>query len=447
MAQRHDQEDPPVALTPVRPGPTAAEDRWIAAVRSVHGELARRTGITVSVRLWNGTELGDPAAPYRLVLKYPWSLRLLLRPPFDLWAGEAYIHGAIDLEGDPFEVMALGARLGEAALRGRDLVRLLRGVRRLPRPPRQPGTRRAALRGRMHSKTRDQLAISFHYDLPHAFFETFLDRSLVYSCAYFQDPAEPLEAAQERKLDLICRKLRLEPEMRMLDIGCGWGSLLLHAARKYGVRGVGVTLSRTQADAGRKRVVEAGLADRIDIRLQDYRDLETGGDARFDAIASIAMAEAVGPDQLPAYARTVNRLLADGGLFLNHCMVMGDPDLVRTGKERTFANAYVFPDGGLVPAWRMVRDIERAGFEVLDVEQLRPHYALTLREWVQRLEANHDRAVAAASELDYRIWRAFMSGSAVGFESRSMGVIHVLGHKPGPPGTDPPLGREWMRVV
>ena len=425
-----------MAATATRRVATARKSAEKAA-RRVHAELEHRVGISVPVRLWDGTELGDGAAGFRIVLTYPWSLRALLRPPFDLAAGEAYVEGAIDLEGDPVAAMALGERI---ALDTIDLLPLLRRVRALPRPPRRHHPRRAALHGRMHSKTRDAQAIAFHYDLPQAFYEQFLDANLVYSCAYFANPGEPLEPAQERKLDLICRKLRLRPGMRLLDIGCGWGSLLAHAAGRYDVHGVGVTLSRTQAEAGRQLLAREGLAGQIDIRLQDYRDL----DERFDAVASVGMAEHVGPGRLGEYVTAVWRLLAEGGSFLNHCIVLGDADRVRTGRERTFLGAYVFPDGGLVPAWRIVREIERGGFEVLDVEQLRPHYALTLRRWLRSLEAHHDQAVAAASEADYRVWRAYMAGAAHSFECRSLGVVQVLGHKPGPARADPPFGRSWM---
>jgi cyclopropane-fatty-acyl-phospholipid synthase len=405
-------------------------------VRRIHAELERRAGVSIPVRLWDGTELGDQAAGFRVVLEHPWSLRAL-RPPFDLTTGEAYVERAIDLEGDPIAAMAIGEHIALGTI---DLLPFLGWLRALPPPPRQRHARRANLRGRLHSKARDAQAIAFHYDLPQAFYEQFLDANLVYSCAYFAEPDEPLERAQERKLDLVCRKLRLRPGMRVLDIGCGWGSLLAHAAKRYGVHGVGVTLSRTQAEAGRERLAREQLADQVDIRLQDYRDL----DERFDAIASIGMAEHVGPDHLGEYVTAVWKLLVKGGLFLNHCIVFKDADRVRSERQRTFMDAYVFPDGGLVPAWRMVREVERAGFEILDVEQLRPHYALTLRSWLRNLEAHHDQAIAAAGEADYRIWRAYMAGAAYNFESRRLGVTQVLGQKPGSPESNLPLGRSWM---
>jgi cyclopropane-fatty-acyl-phospholipid synthase len=415
--------------------------------RRLHDELRRGTGVALPVRLWDGTDLGDQGAGFRLVLEHPWSPRALLRTPFDLAAGEAYAEGAIDIEGDVVAAMACGARLGAARLGPAGLARLARLARRLPRPPASSHDRRAALRGPLHSRARDRRAIAFHYDLPQAFYETFLlepaaDRHLVYSCAYFADPAEPLAVAQERKLDLICRKLRLGPGTRLLDIGCGWGTLLIHAAQAYGAAGVGVTLSETQAEAGRELVGRSGVAGKVEIRLQDYRDLAER--ERFDAVASVGMAEHVGPAHLPEYVGVVRRVLSGGGLFLNHCMVMGDPGRVRTGREHTFANAYVFPDGGLVPLWRLASEIERGGFELVDVEQLRPQYALTLRRWIANLEATHDRAAAAASEADYRIWRAYMAGSADGFENGTFGVAQVLARVRAGGGPALPLGRRWM---
>ena len=407
------------------------------AVRTLHAELERRSGVALPLRLWDGAQLGDAGAGFRIVLLHPWSLRRMLSPPADLSAGEAYVDGAVDFEGDPVAAVAAGAALTEA-LSPADRAALLRRLRRLPRPPRGRSARRARLRGRLHSRARDRAAVAFHYDLPQTFYESFLDRNLVYSCAYFAHPGEALERAQERKLDVICRKLRLRPGLRLLDIGCGWGSLLLHAARHYGATGEGVTLSRTQAEAAQRRIVEAGLEGQVEVRLADYRDV-TG---RFDVIASVGMVEHVGPENLERYTAAAFALLEPGGLFCNHGIVTGDAERVRTGRERTFVSAYVFPDGGLVPAWRAVQSLQRGGFEILDVEQLRPHYALTLRRWIANLQDHHDAAAAAASEADYRIWRAYMAGSAYSFASGSLGVVQVLCRKPG--GADPPLGRAWM---
>lgn len=407
------------------------------AVLALQADLARSTGVRLPLRLWDGTEVGPDDAAFRLVLHHPWSARALLRPPFDLSAGEAYAEGVIDMEGDIEAAMAAGERLGQGLPRGAAArLRLAQQLLRLPRPPRRVHTRRARLRGRRHSPERDRAAIAFHYDLPQRFYETFLDPDLVYSCAAFTSPDEPLAVAQQRKLALVCAKLRVGPESQLLDVGCGWGSLLIHAARHHGARGVGVTLSQTQAEAGRERVVRAGLSDRVEIRLADYRELQ----GSFDAVASIGMLEHVGPGHLDAYAARLRRLVRPGGLVLNHGIVLRDPSAARTGRERTFLSAYVFPDGGLGPAWRLIRATQRAGLDLLDVEQLGPSYAHTLRRWMASLEAGHAAAVEAASEVDYRIWRAYMAAAAHSFAAGHMGVVQVLSGRD----ATVPLGRRWM---
>lgn len=404
-------------------GPVAAAR---ARTLAVH-ELLERAGLDMPVRLWDGTELGD--GPFRLVLEHPWSLRSLLVPPTDLNAGEAYAHGDIDVEGDIVAALHLIASASETALPLLTRARLVAELLRLPAPPPRKDGRRAELSGERHTMQRDRDAVQFHYDLGNDFFRCFLDEDLVYSCAYFDDgweddPARHLEAAQRRKLDMVCRKLDLQPGESLLDVGCGWGSLVLHAAREYGVRAVGVTLSSAQARLARERVARAGLADQVTILERDYREV-TG---RFDAVASIGMVEHVGSDQLPTYFSRLRELVSDGGRLLNHGITTGQRQQARdmTDDEDSFVAHYVFPDGGLVPASRTVREVERAGFEVHDLHQLRRHYALTLRAWIRRLEANHDEAVASASEVDYRIWRAYMAGSVVGFETNDLGVVQVL---------------------
>lgn len=415
-------------------------------VSSVHRILTQRAGLDLPLTLWDGTTLGPTDTPYRVVLHHPWSLRSLLLPPSDLVAGEAYVLGHVDVDGDLFAALASLRRFADIDLSLADRLALSRALLRLSRPPRRPTARRARLRGRPHSRERDRQAIAFHYDLPNDFYRSFLDERLVYSCAYFAAPDESLDSAQERKLDLVCRKLRLDEDVRLLDIGCGWGSLLLHAAERYGARGVGVTLSQTQAEVARDRIRAAGQEGRVEVRLQDYRDL----DETFDAVASIGMVEHVGPDHLAEYFTTVRRLLRPGGTFLNHGITTGDrADTVREGGTRDFIGAYVFPDGGLVPAWHMTREMERGGFEVLDLEQLRPHYALTLREWVARLDANRDQALAVATDTDLRIWRLYMAGSALSFEAGKLGVIQLLGRKAGAAEVTSravalPFGRAWM---
>ena len=395
-------------------------------------DLLVRAGVDVPVRLWDGTELGH--GDFRLVLEHPWSLRSLLVPPTDLNAGEAYVHGDVDVEGDIAGALHTISRLREAELSVATRARLAADVLRLPSPPDHPGDRKARLAGDRHSLQRDRDAVRFHYDLGNDFFRLFLDEGLVYSCAYYedgweQDPATHLAAAQRRKLDMVCRKLDLQPDDHLLDVGCGWGSLVLHAAQAFGVRATGITLSAAQAWLARERIAAAGLQDRVTIREADYR--ETRG--RFDAIASIGMVEHVGSTHLPGYFQRLHDLLAPGGRLLNHGITTGQRQQARdmTTDEDSFVAHYVFPDGGLVPAWRTVREVERTGLEVLDVHQLRRHYALTLRAWIARLETRHAEAVTAASETDYRIWRAYMAGSVVGFETRDLGVVQVL------------AGRDW----
>lgn len=406
-------------------------------VRRAHAELL---GGRLPVRLWDGTLLGDPDADFRLVLTRPGALRSLV-PLSDLTAGEAYVRGDLDIEGDAVAALHAAHELAQAPRPS--VARLLRagiGVLRIPPSNGAAPLPRAELDGEAHSRTRDAAAVRFHYDVGNDFFRLFLDADLVYSCAYFLDPSEDLETAQRRKLEVICRKLRLRPGARLLDIGCGWGSLAIHAARHHGARVVGVTLSERQVELARERVAAAGLDDVVDIRLQDYRDVQ----GSFDAIASVGMFEHVGPAMLPTYFSVARRLLVPGGVFLNHGITTGRRMAVSdytTGRPN-FVSAHVFPDGGLVPAWRAVKEMEQVGLEVRDVEQLRPSYALTLREWVRRLEAHHDEAVAAAGEARYRVWRIYMAGSAAAFERGDLGVIQVLGVKEG--GEPLPLGRRWM---
>jgi cyclopropane-fatty-acyl-phospholipid synthase len=374
-----------------------------------------------------------------LALTHPWSASTVLRRHIGLAAGGAYVEGAIDFQGDAIALMHQFSAIASARFTWRDWLALLALRRRLARPPQNSHPRRARLSGKMHSKDRDRAAIEFHYDLPQSFYEQFLDANLVYSCAYFSDVDEDLQSAQIRKLDLICRKLQLRPGARFLDVGCGWASLLIHAARHYGVQGVGATLSQTQFRAGRDRVERSGLADRIEIRLQDYRDVQ----GTYDAIASVGMLEHVGPAQLPSYVRQLRRSLAAGGLMLNHGVVLNDAERVRRGDEPTFLTRYVFPDGGIAAAWRLVEACERGGLVLLDVEQLGQHKALTLRHWLANLERNHRNVVEIASEEDYRIWRAYMAMSAFGFEAEELGVVQVLAAAPGRSRTLP-LGRTWM---
>ncbi|MFA9431052.1 class I SAM-dependent methyltransferase [Egicoccus sp. AB-alg2] len=410
---------------------TLAPDHCAEAVRRLGSRLAAR-GHDLPLRLWNGEAFGGSAgAGYRLVLRHPWSLRALLRPPVDLHAGEAFLTGALDVEGSMVAALRDVARLRHR-LTARDKLELAAVVLRLPPPPDGLAAGRKRLTGRPHSRERDVAAVRHHYDVGNDFYRLVLDDDLVYSCGYFaetdRDATIPdraaLGRAQRRKLELICRKLALRPDEHFLDVGCGWGSLVIHAARRHGVRALGITLSERQAELARQRVAAAGVSDRVRIVIRDYRDVVE----RFDAIASVGMVEHVGADLLPTYVKTLYRRLADDGRLLNHGITTGRRDVVRdfARSPDTFVGRYVFPDGALVPAHHMVRELERGGFEIQDLEQLRPHYALTLQHWLGGLEASYDRARELVGEATARVWRAYLAGSVLGFESGDLGVVQIL---------------------
>jgi cyclopropane-fatty-acyl-phospholipid synthase len=398
----------------------------------------------VRVRCWDGSAYGPPDAPVHVVFRSRRALRRLLWAPNELGFARAYVSGDVDLEGDVFPGLAEIDRLADPetgpgiVVDGRTKAALLAAALRLGvlGPPPRPPAEEVRLAGRRHTRRRDRAAVRHHYDVGNEFYELVLGPSLTYSCAYFADlptegPDEPaLEAAQRAKCDLVARKLALREGMRVLDVGCGWGTFALHAARTYGVRAVGVTLSREQAARARERAAQAGVGDRVEFRVQDYRDVLDGP---FDAIASIGMAEHVGRSGLPDYAGHLYSLLAPRGRLLNHAIARrpGPPD---EPSRTSFIERYVFPDGELEPLGVMVGALEDAGFEVRDVESLREHYGLTLRAWVANLEARWEEAVALSSPGRARVWRLYMAGSALAFEANRLGVNQVLAVRPGPRG-------------
>jgi cyclopropane-fatty-acyl-phospholipid synthase len=389
--------------------------------------------LPLGIRCWDGSEVpGPPGAP-TLVVASPRAIRRIVYARDELGLARAYVSGELDIEGDLFRVLelpdALPARpdltLDRASLRPllSDLVR--HGVLGLPLSPPAEEVR---LRGLRHSLRRDRAAISHHYDVGNDFYAQLLGPTMVYSCAYFASPTTPLDEAQVAKLDLVCRKLDLQPGMRLLDVGCGWGSLVRHAAATYGVRAVGVTISPAQADLARRRIAEAGLDDRVEIRLQDYREVTDGP---FDAIASVGMAEHVGRAQFPAYASGLHALLAPGGRLLNHAIARGPDAGTQRDDARSFVTRYVFPDGELQPLADHVAFLEQAGFEVRDVEGLREHYALTCRAWVANLESRWEEAVRDVPPARARVWRLYIAGSALAFERRRVGVNQILATRAG----------------
>jgi cyclopropane-fatty-acyl-phospholipid synthase len=383
----------------------------------------------VGVRLWNGTCWPDEAPrPATIVLKHPGALRKMFLPGTELSLAEAYLYDDFDIEGDIEAVFDLADALVEATSGWRKKLSIGRDLLRLPSSDdhRQGQRGPAGLSGKQHSIERDRQAVTYHYDVSNDFYALWLDQRMVYSCAYFHSPDEDLDTTQERKLDYICRKLRLRPGQRLLDVGCGWGGLVMHAAERYGVDATGITLSQPQTDLANQRIAAAGLSDRCRVQVRDYRQVDESAD--YDALVSVGMFEHVGAAMLPTYFAQALRLLRPGGVFLNHGIASRATDQLQHGPS--FSDTYVFPDGELVPINVTLRTAEAAGFEVRDVESLREHYALTLRHWVRRLETQHEPALTFVDEPTYRVWRLFMSGSAHGFSTGQLNVYQTLLVKP-----------------
>ncbi len=390
----------------------------------------------VRIRFWDDSEIpsadGDPTVP-AVILRSPRALAHAVWRPGEMGIARAWVSGEVEVEGDIEQVLALRTAFEGLELGPRELLLLAQTARRLGalrggRPPIPAAEFRKE--GRLHSLGRDRVAIRHHYDVSNEFYRLVLGPSLVYSCAYFADPSESVDVAQERKLELICRKLRLAEGERLLDVGCGWGSLVIHAAREHGVRAVGVTISAAQAELARERVREAGLADRVEIRIADYREVTDGP---YDKIASVGMYEHVGRAELGGYFAHVGGLLRPGGLFLNHGISRVAPHVRRKpwASDATFLSRYVFPDGELSLLGTVVEAAERAGLETRDDESLREHYALTLRAWVRNLAAHRERIVEIAGEDREHVWRLYMTGAALAFESGEIGVHQTLFANPG----------------
>ena len=384
----------------------------------------RESGLPLGVRLWNGAEVA-PAVPPRVTIavRSPKVLVSLLNPSMGKLARH-YVEEELDVEGDVRDVVRMAEELSDAANAGASGSRLLKWM--------------------SHTRRFDRKAIHHHYDVGDDFYQLWLDQRRVYSCAYFKRADDTLEIAQEQKLDLICRKLALRPGERFLDVGCGWGSLIMWAAQHYRVRATGITLSQNQHDYALRRIREQGLESLCEVQLLDYRDVPES--EPFDKIASVGMLEHVGRSNLPLYFGKLFRLLKPGGLALNHGItlnVMGQDQLGSGIGE--FIEDYVFPGGELAHISQLVAEMSAQGIECRDVESLRPHYAKTLWNWVARLEANRDAAIEAVGEKLYRVWRIYMAGSANSFERGWLSVFQVLGGRPAADGTLPlPLARDYM---
>jgi cyclopropane-fatty-acyl-phospholipid synthase len=378
-----------------------------------------------SIQFWDGTELpstngGGP----RFSVRSPAAFAHALRAPGQLGLGRAYVSGELEVDDvdavldllDSWQPPALDraaqARLALAAARAT-------GLRVPPRPP----AAELRPRGRRHSRERDARAVRHHYDLPAEFFELFLGPSMTYSCAVFSHGASTLEEAQEAKRELVCTKLDLQPGQRVLDVGCGWGSFAIHAAAKHGVHVVGITLSPPQAELGQRRAAELGLADKVDIRVADYREL---ADEPFDAVASIGMVEHVGANQIDVYARQVARLVKRGGRVLNH----GIARLRHTDPEAgPFSERYVFPDAAPLHLSRIQLALERAGIETEHVEGFANDYATTLRHWARNLDEHLDEALRLAGPERLRVWRLYLRAARRGFESGFTSIYQVRGRR------------------
>jgi cyclopropane-fatty-acyl-phospholipid synthase len=431
---------------------SSSQNRVQERTRRVLSEIFEGCSLDkVGVRLWDGTTWPDERPrPAILALKDSEAIGRMFLPGTEAGLAEAYLHNDFDIEGDFEAAFEVGDFLLEHLGDWKRKLKL--GGLLVALPPRngKSALRRAArqllprIGDKTHSLERDRRAVTFHYDVSNDFYRLWLDRRMVYSCAYFMSKEDDIHAAQARKLDYLCRKLRLRPGQRLLDIGCGWGALVIHAAKHFGVRADGITLSESQAEAARAKIAEAGLTKEAKIDVRDYREIGANGSELYDAIVSVGMAEHVGRGRLPGYFNIAHRALKPRGVFLNQAIgegVVPRPD----NRNGSFIERYVFPDGDIPPLPIMLRAAESAGFEIRDVENLREHYALTLRHWLGGLERNHEQALSFIDEMTYRVWRLYLAGSMHGFGRGHLAVYQTLLAKLDPSGhTNLPLTRhDW----
>ncbi len=381
---------------------------------------------------YDGSRAGTPGGSTCLELRSPRGVQLLLSAPGQLGLARAYVAGELDVEGDMYTALSRLADLGIGHLTAADKLRLARalapyakGLRRVPRPPEE-----VRLHGGRHGKRRDADAIHHHYDVSNRFYRWVLGPSMAYTCAVYRTPDTTLEQAQEEKFDLVCRKLDLQPGQRLLDVGCGWGGMVLHAVKNYGVSAVGVTLSQQQARYAQQQIADAGLQDRAQVRFQDYRDVP---ERAFDAVSSIGLTEHIGHANYPAYFSTLRSKLVSGGRLLNHSITRTDTRS-RSSYRNGFINRYVFPDGELVGVSRVMTAIEDERLEIRHEENLREHYALTLRDWGRNLEEHWDEAVEEVGQGKARVWRLYMAASRLGFDRNMIQLNQVLATRTGDDG-------------
>lgn len=394
----------------------------------------------VALKFWDGSVLGPLDADTTIVIKSPNILRRLLYAPGELGLARSYVSGDIETQGDIYPLVSnyLGATPtpGESSLamgpKGWLSVIKVALKYKVIGPPLPPPPEEIKVKGTRHSQPRDRASIAHHYDLPESFYQLLLGKTLTYSCAYFTSPTTSLDDAQRSKYDLICRKLGLEQGMRLLDVGCGWGGMVLYAAENYGVEALGVTLSEEQAKVATRVVEQAGLCSKVTIKLQDYRDID---EEPFDAISSIGMFEHVGLDKLKHYFEVLFSLTKPQGRLLNHGI--SRPPGPHILAPRSFIDRYVFPDGELIEVGNVISVAQQCGFEVRDVESMREHYGRTLRYWVQNLENNWEEAISIVGPGRAKVWRLYMAASAINFENGLTSLHQVLAVKPskGPKGS------------
>ncbi|WP_280256573.1 class I SAM-dependent methyltransferase [Nocardia wallacei] len=393
--------------------------------------------VPIRFTAYDGSSCGPEDSKYRLDIRTPRGINYIATAPGDLGMARAYISGDMAVEGvhpgDPYDILKAMSDLKFRRPSALALVTIARSLgwdalKPIAPPPQEtlPRWRRIALEGFRHSKGRDAEAIHHHYDVSNEFYEYVLGPSMTYTCAVYGDENWTLEQAQENKYRLVFDKLNLKAGDRLLDIGCGWGGMVRYAAKR-GVKVIGATLSKEQAEWAQKKIAEEGLQDLAEVRHSDYRDVP---ETEFDALSSIGLTEHIGVHNYPSYFGYIKSKLRDGGLFLNHCITR--PDNTRTTKAGDFIDRYVFPDGELIGSGRIISDIQNVGLEVFHEENLRPHYALTLREWCKNLVENWDSCVAAADEGTAKVWGLYMAGCVLGFERNVVQLHQVLGMKLGP---------------
>ena len=398
----------------------------------------------VAFTAFDGSSAGPADAPVRVEVRSPAAVSYLLGSPGELGLPRAYAAGHLEVHGDLYTALCavadaandldLGTRLSVLRELGPRYLRLV-----TPPPEELPSRWRRVLHGLRHSRIRDDEAISHHYDVSNRFYSYVLGPSMAYTCACYPAADANLEQAQEHKFDLVCRKLGLKPGMRLLDVGCGWGGMVLHAARHYGVHALGVTLSRNQADWAQKAIVEAGLADRAEVRHGDYRDIAEDG---FDAVSSIGLTEHIGASNLPSYFTFLHSKLNPRGRLLNHCITR--PTTRERARSGLFIDRYIFPDGELEGVGEIISAMQDNGFEVRHEENLREHYAATLAAWSANLESRWDEAVAETGLGKSRVWKLYLAMSRLGFDRRMIELHQVLGVRTDPSGgSDMPLRPDW----